>query len=786
MIGKSINRLDAFEKVTGCAKFAQDLIPQNALVAKILRSTIANGEVIQIDTSKAEALEGVEKVLTCFDIPQNEYATPGHPHSIDPAHADIKDRLMLNKRVRYYGDDIAVVVAVNELIAEKAIKLIEVEYKEYKPLFSYDDAYYSQERPLHDGYDKNIVASLNYCVINQKISDISEKNNKLNLDAVSKPQNNNNINEKNVYSTPIVHHAHIEPVCAFAYMESKRLTVVSTTQIPHIMRRLLSEALNYPIGDIRVLKPYIGGGFGNKQDMFYEPLLAYLSMQLGGRCVSIVLTREETFVNSRTRHAIDMAIETIADAKDQSLLYRELDLKCVQGGYAAHGHAIAANAVTNFAQTYKCPEQVAYSSSIYANLPSGGAMRGYGIPQITFAVESQMDAVAKKLNIDPIELRKKHIMELGDVDPFNNITCCSNGLLACIENGKQSVDWDNKRQAYAAQNIGDVRKGVGMALFAYKTGVYPISLETAACRIVMNQDGSVSVQIGATEIGQGSDTVFAQIASDVLGISVQKVNVISSQDTDVTPFDLGAYASRQSYVGGAAVKKAAVQLREKVLERAAFYLEKNSTGLHASLDIQCDNIINCDSRDVLCSVRDVAVYSLYNMEDSEYMTSEATHTCTNNAFAFGTCFADIEVDIQIGKIKINKLVCHHDSGKVLNPKLAEAQVHGGAGMGYGYAIGEKLLFNENTGKPLNNNFLDYKIPTAMDVPSIHAGFVDTYEPTGPFGNKALGEPPIIAVAPAIRNAVFHATGVEINELPLSPQTIVREFMKAGLVEKIGG
>lgn len=780
-IGKSIDRLDAFEKVTGSAKFAQDLIPQNALVAKILRSTIANGIVKRIDISKAEKLEGVEKIITCFDVPQKEYATPGHPFALDEAHADISDRLMLNKRVRYYGDDIGVVVAINELIARQALDLIEVEYEDFEPILSYDSAFNDKNDPLHAGYKNNVVDSLNYSVVNQKISNITNNYAKVNLDAVKRPSKDDLVVEKNIYYTPIVQHAHIETVCAFAYMESKRITVVSTTQIPHIMRRLLSEALDYPIGDIRVIKPYLGGGFGNKQDIHYEPLLAYLSMQLDGRCVSIVLTREETFVNTRTRHAIDMDIESIADKNGKNLLYRELNLKCIQGGYAAHGHAVAANAVTNFAQTYKCPVQVGYSSSVYANLPSGGAMRGYGIPQITFAVESHMDELAKKLDIDPVELRKKHIMELGDLDPFDNITCSSNGLLDCLEEGKKAVDWNIKRKEYPIQNKGDIKKGVGMALFAYKTGVYPISLETGSCRIVMNQDGSVSVQIGATEIGQGSDTVFAQMVAEILGVSIEKVNVISKQDTDVSPFDLGAYASRQSYVSGGAAKKAAKQMKQKVIERAIYMLDDKKT----PFDIKEDQIINVNTGKSVCSVGDVATYSLYNMEDSEHIVSEATNTVRDNAFAFGTCFVDLEVDIKIGKIKVNKFVCHHDSGKILNPKLAEAQVHGGAGMGYGYAVGEKLLFNEKSGKPLNNNFLDYKMPTAMDIPDIGVGFVETYEPTGPFGNKALGEPPILAIAPAIRNAIFHATGVQINELPLSPQTLVKNFVDAGMLEKIG-
>jgi xanthine dehydrogenase molybdenum-binding subunit len=326
----------------------------------------------------------------------------------------------------------------------------------------------------------------------------------------------------------------------------------------------------------------------------------------------------------------------------------------------------------------------------------------------------------------------------------------------------------------------DIKKGVGMAIFAYKTGVYPIQVENAACRIVLNEDGSIQIQIGATELGQGSDTVFAQMASEILTIPECKIHVISTQDTDLTPYDNGAYASRQSYISDGAVKKTAQVMKDKIIEKAAS-IGKISKD---NLTIENENIINESTKEIINSISGVAKFMNFTNDHSqtEHITAEATYTCLNNCFAFGASFVDIEVDVPIGKIKINKVISLYDSGKILNPELAQGQVHGGVAMAVGYAIGEQLLFDPKTGKPLNNNFLDYKIPTALDIPEMDTYFIETYEPSGPYGNKALGEPPLIPQAPAIRNAVLHATGVPIYKLPMSPQNLIHEFIKAGLIE----
>jgi len=577
------------------------------------------------------------------------------------------------------------------------------------------------------------------------------------------------------YRTQSVQHCHIETPISFAYMEKGRIIVTTSTQIPHIVRRVISQALGLPMGRIRVIKPYIGGGFGNKQDVLYEPLNAFLTTQVGGRGVRMEISREETLGCTRVRHAIEFKVKAAA-RKDGTLVARKLEAYSNQGGYASHAHAIVANSSNEFKQIYK-DEKVLESDAwtVYTNLATGGAMRGYGIPQAAFAAECMADDLALALHMDPLEFRKKNCMRPGYVDPHTHVKCNTYGMAECMEKGREFIRWDEKRREYENQT-GPVRKGIGMAIFCYKTGVYPISLETASCRMILNQDGSMQLQMGATEIGQGADTVFTQMAAEVTGITEDKVNVLSTQDTDVSPFDTGAYASRQTYVSGMAVKKTGAIFKEKILDYAAYMLEKPQD----TLDVRDNHIVDKETGTQLLPMEELATTAFYSLDRSVHITAEATSHCKTNTFATGACFAEVEVDMPLGKVKVTNIVNVHDSGKLINPKLAATQVHGGMSMGLGYGLSEELLFDAK-GRPLNDNLLDYKLPTAMDTPDLNALFVELDDPTGPFGNKALGEPPAIPVAPAVRNAVLNATGVAVDSLPMDPQKMVKHFKEAGLI-----
>lgn len=758
-IGDSVPRVDAYDKVIGRTKYTDDLCEKNAFITKILHSTIANGMVKSIDSSEAEKIPGVVKIVTCFEVPKFYFPTAGHPWSTDPGHQDVADRLLLTDRVRFYGDDIAAVVAENEVAAMQAIQAMKVEYEEYPFLLDAQEAMKPDAPQLHEKFPNNILGH----------SSIRKGNYE---EAIQEP---GLIKFDDWYETPTVQHCHIENHICYASMEGNRITVVSSTQIPHIVRRVVGQALNIPWGDVRIIKPYIGGGFGNKQDALYEPLCAYLSTLVGGRLVKIDVTREETFVSNRVRHAIRSHIISWV-RPDGTFAARKLECYSNQGAYASHGHGIAAKGMGAFPQLYPCDNVECDAYTVFTNRPVAGAMRGYGIPQAMFPVESQLDDIAAKLGMDPIKLRLQNLMPVGYVDGFSKNENYFDSFGQCLDKGKKYIDFERKFEEYKNQT-GPIRKGVGCGVFWYNTGVWPISLESSSCRMVLNQDGSIQVQLAETEIGQGADTAFAQMAADTLGIPFHKVHVVSNQDTDVTPFGTGAYASRQTYVGGFAVKQNALLLKDRILK----YANELTRVPILQLDIKDGVILRTTDNRALMSVGDLATEALYSLSHSEHMTAESTYQIKSNAYSFGCCFAEVEVDIPMCKVKLLDIINVHDCGALINPALAEAQVHGGMSMGIGYALSEQLLFDEKTGKTLNDNLLDYKLSTFMDHPHLEAQFVENYEPTSAFGTKALGEPPVCPVAPAIRNAILNATGVALKKIPMTPHVMFERFKEKGLI-----
>lgn len=761
-VGKSITRVDAFDKVTGRTKYTDDLCDAGAYVAKIVHSTIAHGKVLSVDTSEAEKIEGVVKIVTCFDLGQyrNYFPTAGHPWSTDVSHQDVADRLLLTDEVKFYGDDVAAVIAENEVAANQALRAIKVEYEEYPVVTDVLEAMKDGAPQIHKDYPNNILKHTSLSRGNYAEA-IKEEG----LTVVDR-----------WYNTEPVQHCHIENFICYAYAEGKRITIVASTQIPHIARRVVGQALGIPWGDVRVIKPYIGGGFGNKQDILYEPLCAFLSLQVGGHLVKLDCSREETFFANRTRHGIKFHIISHV-RKDGTYAARKIEAFSNQGAYASHGHSIAAKGLGAFPQLYPCDNVEGDAYTVFTNRPVSGAMRGYGIPQAMFAVESHTEDVAKIMGIPPIDFRLKNLMPQGYKDAFSKNENYYDTFRQCIEKGKAYMDYDNRVKELSKQT-GRVRTGIGMAAFWYNTAVWPISLESSSSRMVLNQDGSVTLQLGETEIGQGADTAFSQMAAEVLGISTDEVHVVSNQDTDITPFGTGSYASRQTYVGGFSISKTAGLLKQKILDYA--YILTNMPP--AITDIKNSMIIRTTDNRELISLRDLATEALYSLSDSRHITAESTAQIKSNAYSFGCCFAEVEVDIDMCKAKLTKIINVHDCGKLINPALAKAQVEGGMSMGIGYALSEVQLVDKKTGKVLNDNLLDYKLSTCMDHPHLETAFIENPEPTSPFGTKSLGEPPVCPVAPAIRNAIMNATGVGVNELPLRPEKLYEYFDKAGLLK----
>lgn len=806
-VNQSIRRVDAKAKVTGEAKYSADLEPRDILHGKVVHSTIANGVVKSFDLSEAEKVPGVVKILTCFDVPQFPFPTAGHPWSVEEKHQDICDRLLLNRRVRIYGDDIACVIAENEVAAAQAARLIKAEYEEYPAIPTVEQALAPGATVLHpEVREDNVIAHTHFTMGGADFS--YEK-------AVEKAKaeygEEKLVELEDRYDTPRISHTHLELPVSWAYVDNNdKIVVTSSTQIPHLVRKCTAIALGVPEGKVRIIKPYIGGGFGNKQDVLYEPLNAYMSLQVGGRPVRLEISREETIYGTRTRHKITGYTKALV-TKDGELLARSLTAYANNGGYASHGHAICANCGTVYKDLYadRLGSEVDLST-VYTSSPTAGAMRAYGIPQSIWFTECQTDDICREIGMDPLEFRYKNCLKEGFKDPGTGIAFHTYGLKACMDRGRELSHWDEKRKEYSHES-GNIRRGIGMAIFLYKTGVYPISLETSSVRMIMNQDGSAQLHIGATEIGQGADTIFSQMMAETTGISMEKVYVVSTQDTDTTPFDTGAYASRQTYVTGKAVRKCAEELRDRILAygaymlnhvstdmartvyakltaeaerrlRAALHLEEESEIRKEMLDIVDSKLVIASTKEVLFDLSVIGDTSFYSLDHSEHITAEVTNQCFDNTFSSGCCFAEVEVDIALGLVRILNLVQVHDSGTLINPRLAEAQVHGGVAQSLGFALSEEMLVDEKTGRVLNDNLLDFKIPTAMDIPNMKIEFIELDDPTGPYGNKSLGEPPAIPAAPAVRNAILQATGVSMKEAPMTSQRLVKAFTEAGLIK----
>ena len=685
-VGKSVTRVDAYEKATGRAKYVADLCDQSALVARILHATIAHGYVKSIDTTEAEAVPGVVKVLTCFNVPDYRFPTAGHPWSTEPAHQDVADRLLLNRHVRYYGDDIAAVIAENEIAAAQAVRALKVEYEELPFVLDVQKAMEPDAPQIHEDCPGNVL----------KHTDIRRGDYQT---AIQEP---GLIRVEGWYDTPTVQHCHIENHGCFAYEEAGRVVVVTSTQIPHI---------------ISYVRP------------------------------------------------------------DGTLVARKFEAWSNQGAYASHGHSIVAKGMGAFPQLYPCDNLECYCWTVYTNRPAAGAMRGYGIPQAMWAGECHIDDICQAIGMEPMEFRRKNLMPVGYTDGFSRNELYADTFNQCMDKGMAMLDYQRKYREYQNQT-GPVRRGVGLAVFWYNTAVWPISLESSSCRMVLNQDGSLQFQTGETEIGQGCDTAYSQMVADAVGIPVEDVHVVSTQDTDVTPFGTGAYASRQTYIGGFSIMQTAQALRERILQIA-----HEQTRMPVSvLDLVDGKIIRKEDGRVLRTLGELATESLYSLEHSQHITAETTAQIKSNAYSFGCSFAEVEVDVPLCKVKLLNLVNVHDCGTLINPALAEAQVHGGMSMAIGYGLSEELKFDEKTGKPLNNNLLDYKLSTFMDHPTLQAAFVENPEPTSPYGTKALGEPPACSPAPAIRNAILNATGVAFDACPITPHVLYRGFKEAGLIE----
>ena len=746
IVGKGIQKIDGMAIATGKPVYTDDLAVKDALVVKILRSPHAYAKIKNIDTSRALKIDGVECVLTYKDVPNNRFTLAGQSYPEPSPY----DRLILEDTVRYIGDEVAIIAAIDEKTAVKAMKMIKVEYEVLKPVIDMEKAIDNEvvvhDEDVHCNFDigmertRNIVSKHLY-----EKGNIEEELEKCDLVV------------EETYYTQAQAHAMMETYRAYNYLDHNgRLVVVSSTQIPFHVRRHLSRALNIPSSKIRVIKPRIGGGFGGKQTACVEIFSAIVTLKTG-KPAKLIYDRKETFNCSTSRHAMKLTVRMGA-TKEGVIKVIDIDALSDTGAYGEHASTTFGLVGEKTMPMYnKLTASRFKGNVVYTNKMPAGALRGYGATQGCFAVESTINVLAHKLNMDPTEIRLKNIVKEGETSFAYNKTLNSVDLVNCIKKGKELIKWDEKYPSKKMDN-GKIRS-VGMALTMQGSGI--AGIDTASAEIRLNDDGNYTLLIGSTDMGTGSDTILSQMACEILETSMEKINVISA-DTDVVPYDPGSYASSTTYVTGMAVVKAATKLREKIIEVGAKrlgidkeYAEFDGEYVHS----ECNKI----------SVFDIAVDFTVGPE-KEQLIGYASHGSEVSPPPFIAGFVETEMDIETGKYKILDYVAVVDCGTVINKKLAKIQVEGGIVQGIGMAMFEEVRHTDN-GQMDTNTFMQYKIPARCDVGNVIVDFVETHEPTGPFGAKSVGEVVINTPLPAIQEAVYNACKVRVNKLPITPEKV---------------
>ena len=747
----------------GRPAYTDDIAAPKSLIVKLLRSPYAFARVKNIDVSEALKLPGVECILTKDNVPHVSFTRAGQGYPEPSPH----DKFIFDEYVRYVGDEVAAVAAVNEEVALEAMKLIKVDYEVLEPVLDFEKAYENAsvihpEDGIHEmfpiGFDpkKNLAASYE-----MEVGNVAEELKKCDV-----------VVEDTFYSQAQAH-AMIEPHTCNARMdEHNRLVVYSTTQTPFHMRRILSKTLGIPVEKIRVIKPRVGGGFGGKQAFHGEMFVSLVTLRTGkpSKCV---FTREEVFGSTYTRHPMRISLKVGADKEGH---IKAIDCRALSdtGAYGEHALTVFMIVGSKVLPLYNKVKAVKFGGHVvYTNHVPAGAYRGYGAIQGNYAVESVIDELAEKLHMDPITLREMNSMKEKETSPIFEIMgegtegtamimeSCK--LPYCIKRGRELMNWDEK---YPVKKVGDHKvRSVGCAIAMQGSGI-PF-LDMGSCTIKLNDGGSYMVTVGATDIGQGSDTIISQIVAEELQTTMDKV-IIYSSDTDLTPYDCGAYASSTTYVSGNAAYRAASKMREKLIKEAAIELQVKPE------DIDFDGKVFV-SGDKSVTLDELSVGRMYNNDTHQIAVTESFHGEVSPP-PFMAAFGEFEFDTETFEYKMIKYVTVTDCGTTINPALAKGQVEGGIMQGYGMASSEAVLYSPK-GKLLSNTFDTYHIPSCKEAGELVTEFADSYEPSGPFGAKSVGEIGIDTPPAVLCNAVYNAFGVRIHSLPITPEKIF-EAMKA--------
>ncbi len=754
-VGRSERRVDSVKLATGRGTFVDDIALPGLLHARILHSPHAHARIARIDPSQARAIPGIACVLTHHDVPRVAYTTAGQGWPEPSPY----DSFMLDDKVRFVGDRVAVVAADDPEAAQRACEAIKVDYQVLPAVLDPERAMAQGAPVIHDEPDatgikdpaRNLAAEI-AAQVGDVAKGFAEAEHVL----------------EQTYRVPYVQQSSIEPHVTITWLdEDNRLMVRTSTQVPFHVRRIIAPLLGIPIRRIRVIKPRIGGGFGGKQEILIEDLCGMITLRTG-RPVRLEYTREEELTAARTRHPQIVTVKSGVKGGR----FTALEMRVIENTGAYGTHALTVMSVTGnrALSLYRCPNLRYEARAVYTNLAVAGAFRGYGCPQGFFALESHVDEVAVSLGEDPLEFRRRNHVQEGDDQPIAEVLgegkegfkqiIRSCGLPQAIQLGAKAIGWKDRARKKKTGN-GPVRRGVGMAIVMQASGIPGVDMGAAS--IKMNEDGSFNLLMGATDIGTGSDTMFCQIAAESLGVSVEKIIPYSS-DTDMTPFDPGAYASSTTYISGRAVEKASRLVLQQITEVGAKMLEMKPEDAVAHSGKVCAP----DGRFV--TYEQVCLSSLYQKDQFQIMAT-ASHMSYESPPPFAAVFVEVDVDTETGFVRVLRIVEAVDCGQVVNPQMAEGQVEGAALQSLGYALYERMPFDAQ-GRMQFRSFRDYTIAAASDIPELVTILVPTHEPTGPFGAKAIAEIPINGPAPAIANAVFHATGVRIREIPLTPDRVL--------------
>ncbi|MEG6523879.1 xanthine dehydrogenase family protein molybdopterin-binding subunit [Desulfotomaculum sp. 1211_IL3151] len=749
LVGKGIAKIDGLAIATGKPAYTDDLAAANALVIKILRSPHAFARIKAIDTAEAEKLAGVACILTHRDVPQVRFTLAGQSYPEPSPY----DRLILDELVRYVGDEVAIIAAVNEKVALKAMGLIKVEYEVLEAVLDFEKA---TEHPSIVHPEEDLFCNFDTGLIKEKNIASSQT---LELGDLEAEFQQCDVVVEETYYTQAQAHCMMETYRAYSYLDPLgRLVVVSSTQIPFHVRRQLARALQIPASRIRVIKPRIGGGFGGKQTTVAEIFPAIVTLKTG-LPAKIIYDRKETFTSSSSRHAMRIKVRLGAD---QAGTIRAIDIDALSdtGAYGEHASTVVSLVGEKTLPLYNKTKALRFvAQAVYTNKMNGGALRGFGATQGTFAMESTVNKLADALKMDPSEIRLKNLIQAGETClSYQGKLLGSSSLNRCIERGKELIGWQEK---YPRKDLGQKVRAVGMAVTMQGSGIAEI--DTASAEIRLNDAGSYHLLIGSTDMGTGSDTILAQMAAEVLATSLENI-IVHAADTDVSPYDPGSYASSTTYVTGMAVVKAAEDLRKKILLNGARFLESSSE------EVAFDGkTIKTLAGTKAITLEKLAYLSLLGAGNCQ-LVGHASHGSNVSPPPFIAGFAEVEVDKETGQVDLVNYVAMVDCGTVINPNLARIQVEGGVVQGIGMALFEDVRYDQK-GNLLTNSFMQYKIPCRQDIGNILVGFEESYEPTGPFGAKSIGEVVINTPAPAIAHAVYNAVGVRLTKLPITPEKV---------------